>query len=59
MEGRRMVLTLGPRVGVVRPNPPPTGTAGPGAPPPAAPPAPSAPISRPAPAAPVAQKPKA
>ena len=32
MEGRRMVLTLGPRIGVMRPGPPPTGTAGPAAP---------------------------
>jgi translation initiation factor IF-3 len=57
MEGRRMVLTLGPKVGVVRPNPPPAPGA-PGAPAVPGPVAPSPappPITRPV----VIQKPKA
>jgi translation initiation factor IF-3 len=62
MEGRRMVLTLGPRIGVMRPNPPPGG-----APPPGPGPGPAMPASAPGPTAspapvvarPVVQKPKA
>jgi translation initiation factor IF-3 len=61
MEGRRMVLTIGPKMGVIRPNPAPGaspsgpggGAAGEGGPPSSAPPAPRpAPAARPAGAAP-------
>jgi translation initiation factor IF-3 len=62
MEGRRMVLTIGPRVGVVRPSGP-SAPAAPGGPPrPAAPPAPRPPVGAapgPGPAAPPPPRPTA
>jgi translation initiation factor IF-3 len=57
MEGRRMVLTLGPRVGVVRPNPAPTAGAPGSAPPPSAPRPVAGPGDAPRPPTPPAARP--